>query len=47
LTAEDRVRLNGGVERIIQKTDRDEMLPEVCGVLTKLLKRRGDETAGA
>jgi CheY-like chemotaxis protein len=47
LTAEDRVRLNGGVERIIQKTDRDEMLPEVCGVLTKLLKRRGEETAGA
>jgi hypothetical protein len=33
---EDRNRLNGGVERIIQKTDRDETLREVCGALTKL-----------
>jgi signal transduction histidine kinase/DNA-binding response OmpR family regulator len=48
LTVEDRNRLNGGVERIIQKTDRDEMLREVCGVLTKLLKRgRAEKTAGA
>ena len=47
LTVEDRNRLNGGVERIIQKTDRDEMLREVCGVLTKLLKRgRGEKTVG-
>jgi adenylate cyclase len=48
LTVEDRNRLNGGVERIIQKTDRDEMLREVCGVLAKLLNRgRGEKTAGA
>jgi CheY-like chemotaxis protein len=48
LTVEDRNRLNGGVERIIQKTDRDEMLREVCGVLAKLLKRgRGEKTSGA
>jgi hypothetical protein len=45
---EDRNRLNGGVERIIQKTDRDETLREVCRVLTKLLKRgRGEKTVGA
>jgi adenylate cyclase len=48
LTAEDRSRLNGGVERIIHKTGRDETLREVRGVLTKLLKRGRDEkTAGA
>ena len=48
LTVEDRNRLNGGVERIIQKTDRDETLREVCGALTKLLKRgRGEKTVGA
>ena len=48
LTMEDRNRLNGGVERIIQKTDRDETLREVCGALTKLLKRgRGEKTVGA
>jgi CheY-like chemotaxis protein len=29
LTDEDRDRLNGGVERIIQKTDRDEMLRQL------------------
>jgi adenylate cyclase len=48
LTVEDRNRLNGGVERIIQKTDRDETLREVCGALTKLLRRgRGEKTVGA
>src|SRR5580704_6094947 len=48
LMVEDRNRLNGGVERIIQKTDRDETLREVCGALTKLLKRgRGEKTVGA
>jgi len=48
LTVEDRDRLNGGVERVIQKTDRDETLREVCGALTKLLKRgRGEKTVGA
>ncbi len=33
LTAEDRRRLNGGVERIIQKTARDEVLREVLDAL--------------
>jgi CheY-like chemotaxis protein len=48
LTAEDRSRLNGGVDRIIQKTDRDETLREVRGVLAKFLKRRrGEKTMGA
>jgi CheY-like chemotaxis protein len=40
LTAEDRDRLNGSVERIIQKTDRDEMLREVCSVLAKCVERQ-------
>jgi GAF domain-containing protein/DNA-binding response OmpR family regulator/anti-sigma regulatory factor (Ser/Thr protein kinase) len=35
LTDADRIRLNGGVERIIQKTDRDDMLREVRSVLAK------------
>jgi signal transduction histidine kinase/CheY-like chemotaxis protein len=38
LTAEDRDRLKGGVERIIHKTGRDDTLREVCGVLIKFLK---------
>ena len=29
LTEEDRDRLNGGVERVIQKSDRDEMLRQL------------------
>jgi PAS domain S-box-containing protein len=40
LTAEDRRRLNGRVERIIHKTGRDETLHEVRGTLTKLLERK-------
>ncbi len=36
LTDADRSRLNGGVERIIQKTDRDDMLREVRSVLDKM-----------
>jgi adenylate cyclase len=44
LTAEDRGRLNGGVERIIHKTGRDDTLREVRGVLSKLLKREHSET---
>jgi adenylate cyclase len=44
LTAEDRSRLNGGVERIIQKTGRDETLREVRAVLSKLLTRARGET---
>ena len=39
LTDADRRRLNGGVERIIQKTDRDEMLFEVRSVLAKCVQR--------
>ena len=40
LTDADRLRLNGSVERIIQKTDRDETLREVRNVLAKCVKRR-------
>ncbi len=40
LTDADRSRLNGGIERIIQKTDRDDMLREVRSVLTKCVKRQ-------
>ena len=40
LTDADRLRLNGSVERIIQKTDRDEMLREVRNVLAKCVKRQ-------
>jgi adenylate cyclase len=40
LTDEDRRRLNGGVERIIQKTDRDDMLREMRSALAKCLERQ-------
>jgi signal transduction histidine kinase/DNA-binding response OmpR family regulator len=40
LTDTDRIRLNGGVERIIQKTNRDDMLREVRSVLTKCVARQ-------
>jgi CheY-like chemotaxis protein len=40
LTDADRNRLNGGVERIIQKTDRDDMLREVRSVLMKCVERQ-------
>jgi CheY-like chemotaxis protein len=40
LTDEDRDRLNGGVARIIQKSDRDEMLRQLSGVIGKLVKRQ-------
>jgi CheY-like chemotaxis protein len=40
LSADDRNRLNGGVERIIQKTDRDEMLFQVRSVLAKCVQRQ-------
>jgi len=39
LTDADRRRLNGGVERIIRKTDRDDMLREVRSVLAKRVER--------
>jgi signal transduction histidine kinase/DNA-binding response OmpR family regulator len=40
LTGEDRERLNGGVERIIQKSDRDEMLRELAREVGSCVKRR-------
>jgi len=40
LTDAERIRLNGGVERIIQKTDRDDMLREVRSVLAKCVERQ-------
>jgi signal transduction histidine kinase/CheY-like chemotaxis protein len=43
LTAEDRKRLNGGVEQIIAKTGQDDMLNEVLGALTKCIERRNKE----
>ena len=48
LTAEDRNRLNGGVERIIQKTNRDDMLREVRSVLASCVERsRNEQPVGA
>jgi CheY-like chemotaxis protein len=40
LTDEDRERLNGGVERIIQKSDRDEMLRQLSRAIGKCVKRQ-------
>jgi GAF domain-containing protein/DNA-binding response OmpR family regulator/anti-sigma regulatory factor (Ser/Thr protein kinase) len=40
LTEDDRERLNGGVERIIQKRDRDEMLRELAREVGSCVKRR-------
>jgi CheY-like chemotaxis protein len=40
LTQEDRDRLNGGVERIIQKSDRDEMLRQLSREVAKCVKRQ-------
>jgi signal transduction histidine kinase/CheY-like chemotaxis protein len=45
LTDEDRDRLNGGVERIIQKSDRDEMLRQLSRELAKCVKRQTREGA--
>jgi CheY-like chemotaxis protein len=39
LTDADRDRLNGGVERIIQKSDRDEMLRQLSREVARCLKR--------
>jgi CheY-like chemotaxis protein len=38
LTDADRDRLNGGIARVIQKTDRDEMLRQLCGELKRCVK---------
>jgi CheY-like chemotaxis protein len=40
LTDEDRDRLNGGVERIIQKSDRDEMLRQLSREVNRCVKRQ-------
>jgi CheY-like chemotaxis protein len=40
LTDEDRDRLNGGVERIIQKSDRDAMLRQLSREVSKCVKRQ-------
>ena len=45
LTDADRNRLNGGVERIIQKSERDEMLRRLTSELGKLVKPRSAEPA--
>ena len=45
LTDEDRDRLNGGVERIIQKSDRDEMLRQLSREISKCVKRRTTRVA--
>jgi len=49
LTAHDRDRLNGGIERIIQKTGRDELLRQVRDVLDRCVdrRRRGERIAVA
>jgi adenylate cyclase len=45
LTQEDRDRLNGGVERVIQKSDRDEMLRQLVRAIGKCVKRRSTGAA--
>jgi GAF domain-containing protein/DNA-binding response OmpR family regulator/anti-sigma regulatory factor (Ser/Thr protein kinase) len=40
LTDEDRNRLNGGVERIIQKSDRDEMLRQLSREISKCVRQQ-------
>ena len=40
LTEEDRDRLNGGVERVIQKSDRNEMLRQLSREIGKCVKLR-------
>ena len=45
LTDEDRNRLNGGVERIIQKSDRDEMLRQLSREISKCVKLQATRRA--
>ena len=40
LTEKDRARLNGGVERIIKKSDRNEMLRQLTREISKCVKRQ-------
>jgi signal transduction histidine kinase/CheY-like chemotaxis protein len=44
LTDEDRARLNVGIERILQKRDRQDMLREVLDVLDRCIERRRAES---
>jgi adenylate cyclase len=43
ITAEDRVRLNGRVESIIQKAGQHDMLRQVCSELAKCIERQTSE----
>ena len=45
LTDEDRARLNGGVERIIGKSDRDEMLRQLTREIARCVKSQGTRVA--
>ncbi len=45
LTDEDRARLNGGVERIIGKSDRDEMLRQLTREIARCIKSQGTRVA--
>ena len=45
LTDEDRDRLNGGVERIIQKSDRDEMLRQLSREISRCVKLQATRVA--
>ena len=45
LTEADRDRLNGGVERIIQKSDRDEMLRQLSREVSRCVKRQAARVA--
>ena len=45
LTEEDRNRLNGGVERVIQKSDRDEMLRQLSREISVCVKLRTKRVA--
>ena len=47
LTAEDRARLNVGIERILEKRDRQDMLREVCASLAKCIERGRHKAGGA
>jgi CheY-like chemotaxis protein len=40
LTDEDRSRLNGRVNRIIEKGDQDKMLHQICREISKCIKLR-------
>jgi adenylate cyclase len=45
LTTSDRARLEGRIESVIQKTERDELLSQVRTVLAQIVKRRRGERA--